>query len=165
MKKEIPVPAIIGVIVAIIAVIGIIYFASGGGGDTVKAEIKKSPNYIEGIPDYVKQGRAPNAEEQKAMAGAGGTEAPKHRKAPALRSRFSFRSPEPQGNLNRQREVTIAARMNAAWSISWRLVPVGAESQREPNQPSASAKRPKTAERTRLAACVCPAGRRIWLAR
>jgi len=82
MKKEIPVPAIIGVVVAIIAVIAIIYFASGGGGDTVKAEIKKSPNYIEGIPDYVKQGRAPNAEEQKAMAGAGATEAPKGAGAP-----------------------------------------------------------------------------------
>jgi|GEM_PF-4849598 hypothetical protein len=68
MKKEIPVPAIAGAVVVLLGLV-VFWFMRATGSETISRPIEKSPNYIEGIPDYVKEGRAPTADEMKAQQG------------------------------------------------------------------------------------------------
>lgn len=81
MKKEIPTPAIIAAVVVLVAIVGFFLFRAASG-DEIKAEVPKSPNFIEGIPAYVKEGRPPTAEEAKAAEGMQGVPGQDKTKAP-----------------------------------------------------------------------------------
>lgn len=67
MKKQIPTPVIIGVVVVVVALAGFFLFKGAGSTSEISKEPPKLPGYTDQMPAYIKEGRAPNAEEASKM--------------------------------------------------------------------------------------------------